>query len=434
VRPSSVMISRRNVLALAGVAGVAGLAGCGNGLGSEGTMSLIRSELTRAPERATARAAAVAAVSAFSAEVFAAVTGSSAANLVCSPYSVAVALGMAVQGAHGATARQILHVLHGDQSAALADGLNSIDLTLAGRSGAVPGTDDKDKRVELTFASSLWGQRDVSWSRPFLDVLAKDFGTGMRVVDYAEAEAARSAINAWVSQQTRGRIKKLVPAGVLSVDTHLVLANALYFKAPWQTPFKIRRTREAPFHRLDSSTADAKLMTGVGTRYARGPGWVAVDLPYARRQLAMTVVVPDTGQFTAVQAGVTGDWLTDLLTALEPAPIEVSLPRWTSRSQLDLKDALADLGMPLAFADGADFTRMSAQVSLKLSAVLHEGFIAVDEAGTEAAAATGVVAETTSLFIPGRSVVADRPFLYVIHDVPTRTPLFLGRVLDPTAT
>jgi serine protease inhibitor len=430
------MISRRNVLALARVAGVAGIAGCGKNDGMQGSISLIRSELDRAPEQVAARAGVVAAVSAFGADLFTAVAASEQANLVCSPYSVAVALGMTVQGARGSTARQILDVLHSDQAAELAAGLNSIDLALAGRSGPVPGSADEEKRrrVELASANSLWGQREVSWARSFLDVLAKDFGTGMRAVDYAEAEAARSAINAWVSKQTHDRIKELVPAEVLTADTRLVLANALYFKAPWQKKFASSATREAPFHRLDSSTVDAKLMTGTGTRFTAGPGWVAVGLPYAREQLAMTVVVPDTGRFDEVQKAVTGRWLTGLLTALEPTPVEVRLPRWTSRSRLPLTDTLAELGMPTAFTDAADFTGMATQLRLKLKAVLHEGFIAVDEEGTEAAAATGVVAHPTSLVVPRQTVVADRPFLYVIHDVSTRTPLFLGRVLDPTAT
>jgi serine protease inhibitor len=394
-------------------------------------MSLIRSELHRSPERAAARAAAVAAVSAFSADLFTAVAASEQSNVVCSPYSVAVALGMTVQGARGTTARQILDVLHCDQAAELAAGLNSIDLALADRSGALPG--DDGRRVELASANSLWGQRELVWERPFLDVLAKDFGTGMRVVDYAERAAASSAINAWVSRQTHDRIRDLVPAEALSVDTRLVLANALYFKAPWQTPFRASATQEAPFHRLDSSTVDAELMSGTGARFGAGPGWVAVDLPYAREQLAMAVVVPDTGRFLAVRDAVTGQWLTDLLTTLASTPVQVRLPRWTSRSNLPLADTLAELGMPTAFTDAADFTGMTTQLPLELDAVLHQGFIAVDEEGTEAAAATAVVAQTTSMVVPRETVVADRPFLYVIHDLPTRTPLFLGQVLDPTA-
>ena len=400
-------------------------------------MELVRSDLPRAGGKPAPRAAAVSAVSAFSAELFAALARSSKANLVCSPYSVAIALGMTVQGAKGDTAAQILKVLHGADAVELADGLNAIDLALATRSGAVPDPNGgKARRLELASANSLWGQRGVGWQQSFLDVLARDFGTGMRVVDYRAAEAARSAINAWVSEQTRARIPELIPAGLLDADTRLTLANALYLKAPWQTPFEPEMTRRAPFHRLDGSTVSTDLMSAAaGNRFASGPGWVAADLPYARGELAMAVVVPETGRFAEVEKSLTGEWLTRLLTGLRPAPVQVGLPRWTIRTQVELRQVLAGLGMPLAFTVGADFRAMTTQVPLEIAAVVHEGFITVDEAGTEAAAATAVVMRVVSgMIAPPRSVVADRPFLYVIHDLPTGTPLFVGRVIDPTAT
>jgi serine protease inhibitor len=401
-------------------------------------MDLISSDLPRASATQAARQAAVSGVSAFSADLFAAIAGSGSANLVCSPYSVAVALGMTVQGAGGVTAEQILDLLHAGDAAWLADGLNGIDLALAARSGPVPGSDGhKAERVELATANSLWGQGGFRWQQPFLDTLARDFGTGMRVVDYHRApEAARAAINAWVSQQTRTRIPKLVPAGAIDADTRLTLANALYFKAPWLTPFEPGMTRRAPFHRLDGSTVSTELMNATaGNRFASGPGWVAVDLPYARGEVAMAVVVPDEGRFAEVQKSLTGEWLTQLLTGLQPAPVQVGLPRWTVRTQVGLADTLAGLGMPAAFTDAADFSAMTTQAPLKISAVVHEGFIAVDEAGTEAAAATAVMMTLASGMVARpRSVVADRPFLYVIHDLPTGTPLFVGRVLDPTAS
>jgi serpin B len=350
---------------------------------------------------------------------------------------------MTVQGARGDTAAQILDVLHSSDAAALAEGLNAIDLALAARSVAVPGPGPGRGRgggdaqqIELASANSLWGQRDLAWEQPFLDVLARDFGTGMRVVDYVGArEAARSAINDWVSQQTHSRIPKLVPPGAIGAGTRLILANALYFKAPWQTPFGSANTRKTPFHRLDGSVVSTDLMSArAGNRFTSGPGWAAADLPYGRGQLAMAVVVPETGRFAEVERSVTGEWLTRLLTGLQRSPVQVGLPRWTFRTQVELGPALAGLGMPLALTDDADFGAMTTQAPLKISAVLHEGFIAVDEAGTEAAAATAVAIRLSALAAEPRSVVADRPFLYIIHDVPTGTPLFIGRVLDPTAT
>jgi serpin B len=398
-------------------------------------MDLVSSDLSRAAQASDAMPSTVAAVSAFSADLYGSIAGSSGANLVCSPYSVALALGMTVQGARGSTAEQVLDVLHSTDAAALGAGLNAIDLALASRSGTIPGPQGEPARlVELASANSLWGQRGVHWQQPFLDVLARDFGTGMRVVDYAKAEAARSAINTWVSKQTRHRIPELVPSRVLTADTRLTLVNALYLKAPWQSPFDPALTRKAPFHRLNASSVSADLMQSTtATGFADGPGWRAVQLPYAKRQLAMTVVIPDTGRFAEVEKAITGEWLTGLLTGFRPEPVDVRLPRWTIRTQAGLTDVLAGLGMPVAFTEAADFSGMTSEEPLQISAVIHEGFITVDESGTEAAAATAVVMRAMGAMLPSRTVVADRPFLYLIHDLPTGTPIFVGRVLDPTA-
>jgi serine protease inhibitor len=385
---------------------------------------------TSAVDRSAAAATAATALSAFSAELFTTLAPSSTGNLVCSPYSVAVALGMAVQGARGATAAQILDVLHSADALALADGLSAIDSALTADSGSAWNSAE----IEWASGNSLWGQRGVRWEQSFLDVLARDFGTGVRVVDYQQTAAARSKINDWVAQQTRQRIPELVPPGALRADTRLTLVNAIYLKAPWQKPFPGGGTRDAAFHRLDGSTVTSRLMDGtVGTRFAGGPGWEAVDLPYAGAELAMAVVVPQAGRFAEVERSVTGEWLSALLADLRPGPVRVRLPRWTSRTQFDLAGVLSGMGMPIAFTDDADFSAMAAEEALKVSAVLHEGYIAVDEEGTEAAAATAMVMRTLSVAAEPRLVVADRPFLYLIHDLRTRTPLFVGRVLDPTA-
>jgi serpin B len=359
-------------------------------------------------------------------------------NVVCSPYSVAVALGMTVQGARGATAREMLDVLHGDDAAGVASGLNGIDAALSRRPGEVRVLGEPG-RVDLAAANALWIQAGVTWRRELLDVLAREFGAGLRTVDYRnEPEAARQAINAWVSQRTRERIPELVPPGTVGDLTRLTLVNALWFKAPWQTPFEQHHTRPRPFHRLDGSRVEVDLMRELvyAAACVEGEGWQAVVLPYAGGELAMTVIVPDAGRFADVERSV-GAWLPQVLGRHTPEPVDVGLPRWTSRTGTELTAALKRLGMPTAFSDTADFTGFGDFTSdepLQIGAVVHEGFVAVDEAGTEAAAATAVVMRAAGAMLSPRTLVADRPFLYVIHDQPTRTPLFLGRVLDPTRT
>ncbi len=228
-------ISRRHLLALLGAATVTATAGCGGdpaGPGSGPGFDLVRADVARAT--AGDAAAAVTAVSGFTADLYGRLApAAGSANLVCSPYSAFVALAMAAQGARGATVREILAALHSSAAGALADGVNGLDQALAKRAGTTRDAEGNEVVVELASVNSLWGQKDLAWRKPFLEVLAKDFGTGMRQVDYrTAAEPARQAINGWVSGQTHRRIPELIAAGLIDPMTRLVLVNALYFKAP----------------------------------------------------------------------------------------------------------------------------------------------------------------------------------------------------------
>ena len=281
------------------------------------------------------------------------------------------------------------------------------------------------------------GQAGTLWQDEFLDALARHYDAGLRLVDYVnDAEGARLEINAWTADQTHDRIPELVPADVLTELTRLVLVNAIYLKAPWEEPFDPALSRQAPFTRADGSTVSALMMHGSmrSAGFSSGPGWRAVDLPYAGSQLAMAIVLPDEGNLTAYERALDGDTMARLLTGFEPTRLALDLPRWTFRTQASLGEMLAELGMPTAFTTSADFTGMTTQAQLLISHVLHEAFIAVDEAGTEAAAATAVVVvELSSAQVDPITMTIDRPFLFVIHDVETATPLFIGRVDDPTA-
>lgn len=269
-----------------------------------------------------------------------------------------------------------------------------------------------------------------------MQALAADYGAGMQVVDFvADAEAAQRAINAWVAEQTRDRIPELIPTGVLDQLTRLVLTNAIYFKAPWQSRFFEEQTAEAPFHRLDGSQVSAPFMAQrTRFRYASGAGYQAVELPYEGRELAMAVIVPDAGSFGEFERGLTAERLAEVLEKLEPAEVQLRFPRFEFRTQASLSQVLSALGMPIAFTEEADFSGMSEQGrDLLISEVLHEAFIAVDEEGTEAAAATAVDVAVEALPPEPVELTVDRPFLFLIRDAETGVVLFLGRVVDPTA-
>lgn len=403
------------------------------------SLDVMASDLAREEVPPREAAAAATAVQDFTGDLFGVLAaGSSTGNLVCSPYSVLCAVAMARTGALGRTATEIDAVLHAPTPApqALNTSLNALDQLLSSRAGTIRRTGLPDAEISIDVANSLWGQRGVAWEQDFLDALARDFGAAMNLVDYrTDADGARRTINAWVSDRTHEKIPDLLAPGVLDAMTRLVLVNAIYLKAPWAMPFMEGATTDAPFHTDAGGSLRVPMMRGEDRSlpYQEGDGWVAVDLPYLGGKLAMAVVVPDQGTSGALAASVDGAWLRRVLGGFTSTRIRLSMPRWKFRTSAELTPALRGLGMPTAFTDAADFGGMTSEAELSIAAAVHEAFIAVDEEGTEAAAATALVMGVTSVQQPGRAVTVDRPFLFVIHDVQTSTPLFVGRVVDPTA-
>jgi len=396
----------------------------------------VRSLVARAAGDPVRARGVAAALQAFTADLYRLLSRSDR-NLVCSPYSVAMALAMTRTGARGRTAAEMDRVLHAPALEQLNSGLGAEDALLEKRSRTVRRADGSTAKVELHVATSLWGQRGVAWRSAFLDALARSYGVGMRLVDYRKPEAARLRINGWTGDQTHGKINDLIPEGALTELTRLVLVNALYLKAPWEHPFDTSRTHALPFIRTDGSTVTVPTMrTEIhGARYARGRGWEAAELRYAGNELAMTVILPDRGTLQALQTDLDGDQLAEILRA--PAlvgALDLRLPKWTLRTAASLNGTLAALGMPTAFdRRTADFAGITSDEQLCISQVMHEAFVAVDEAGTEAAAATGLGISTSSAEPLAVAMVVDRPFLFVIHDLPTGIPLFIGRITDPSA-
>jgi serpin B len=386
------------------------------------SVALVRSDVARAAGDAGAAAAAASSITALAGTLYGELA-KQPGNLVYSPYSISVALAMTVNGARGKTADEMRSVLHVRDLETFNGGLNALTQRLEGLAG---------KHLALDTANSLWGQAGVRWEGAFLDTLARDYGTGLRTVDYERAtEEARRLINRWTADQTHDKITEIIPPGVLDEMTRLVLVNAIYLKAPWLTPFEEHATEDLPFHPTDGDTVSVPMMGGAEEAFARkrGDGWNAVRLPYDGGGLAMTVVVPE--DLGALEALIGQEGLDALLDWQPDDGVTLRLPKWRFRLQSPLDEILEHLGMPTAFTTAADFTAMTHDAELMISAVLHEAFIAVDENGTEAAAATAVVMRDTSARIGGDELVVDRPFLFVIHDVQDNTPLFVGRVLNP---
>jgi serine protease inhibitor len=427
------MLTRRQTVQALGAAGVAAplLSACSDSSGNrdvaDGTdLRLVQADVEQSAGDPGAVAGVVDAVRAFTLDLWAQLP--STGNLALSPYSVAVALAMTANGAHGATARAMNDVLHVDSLATYNAGLSALTQELAALAGPVEVAGKKSE-VELSPANQLFGDASIRWRREFLTVLAKMYGAGMRTVDFVgAAERARSLVNGWTAQQTHERIPEILPTGSVDTTTRLVLVDALYLKAAWASPFDRTETTTGGFHRADGTVVDARLMaTDDGTASVSGLQFRGARLRYAGGRLAMTVALP-----TGSEADALRELMHSGLTAQAGRGVHLVMPRWTYRVQTGLKDPLERLGMGVAFGEGADFAAMTTDARLAVSDVLHQTFVAVDEAGTEAAAATAVVMRELGLQVTPEQLVLDRPFLFAVHDTAHGTPLFVGRVADPS--
>lgn len=357
-------------------------------------------------------------------------------NLVFSPSSIVTALAMTYAGAAGTTADEMAKVLHfaleGD---ALHQAFNSLDTTLESRSFEQKSPEGKVEGVLIKTANSLWGQKDTVFEQIFLDTLAANYGAGIRLVDYrTAAEEARKAINAWVAGETDDKITDLVPEGALDAMTRLVLVNAVYLDATWAAQFDPKLTADRPFTTLAGDRVDVPMMLQqYPFLYGSGDGWQAVELPYVGDQVAMLVIVPDEGRFSEVEGTVAAGLISEAAASLAPGTeVTLTIPKFEFRTQAGLKSALAALGMTTAFdPSSADFSGMTREEALFISDVIHEAYIAVDEEGTEAAAATAVVMRTAAMPPEVVELTIDRPFLFTLRDRETGALLFLGRVTDP---
>lgn len=353
-------------------------------------------------------------------------------NRVVSPASIALALDMAFAGARGETAAEMARVLH------ITDG----ELLHRGAAALLARWNDPSRDAfTLKVANRLFGERSLAFDPAFVALTSARYGAPLEPLDLlADPEGSRAYINAWVEEQTRERIRELIPEGAL-VDAALVLTNAIYFLADWQTPFSPNRTRDAEFFADGVRSVEVPMMHRIGMmRYAEADRVQLLELPYRGGEIAMTVVLPREREgLNAVEAELDSDRFSRWVSSLEPRRVDLALPKLRLEPEATgLARVLRSLGMPTAFSRDADFSGMSTEAAgrLHLSEVFHKAFVEVYEQGTEAAAASAVVVTPTSAPIaPETPIVfrADRPFLFFIRDVESGAILFMARVVNPAA-
>ncbi|MCC6704034.1 MAG: serpin family protein [Thermomicrobiales bacterium] len=377
----------------------------------------------------------------FALELYQEIRAANEGNLLISPYSVSLALAMTFAGAAGTTAEQMANAMNfaidaGDLPAAFRD--LTADLTERGTADDDP--DEGQTARTLSVANAIWGEQTFPFNDDYLNVLSEEFGAALNLVDFkGDPEGARIEINDWIAEQTNDRIENIVPEGAITPDARLVLANAIWFYGAWLRDFNPEFTSDDEFTLLDGENVTVPFMHQQERfDYAQGEGYQALELPYAGSGFAFTLVMPDEGTFEEFDASFDADTMKRIVNEFEWTEIILSLPSFSFEFGASVADALKALGMTDAFDDGlADFSGMvggETDERLFISDILHKAFIALDEAGTEAAAATVVIMEGASA-APSDPIQVDidRPFLFAIRDTVTGAILFLGRLLSPEA-
>ena len=375
----------------------------------------------------------VAGNSAFTFDLYQALRGAEG-NLFFSPYSVSLALAMTHAGARAETERQMAETLHYTlPQAQLHPAFNTLDAALSSAGQVDEGGED-EAGFQLNIANAIWGQEGFAFLPEFLDTLAENYGAGLRTLDFAQnPEEARVTINNWVSEETEEKIKDLIAQGVLGSDTRLVLTNAIYFNGKWLFQFDPELTFDGDFTLLDGSDVVVPMMSlEEDLRYGEGDGYQAVALPYRGANMSMIFVLPEMERFEEVETALSAEFLNGVIDGLEWQHVDLTVPKFTFESEFALSKTLSEMGMAEAFSEAADFSGMTGGRDLFISDVIHKAFVAVDEEGTEAAAATAVVmAEMAMMPQEAIEMRLDHPFLFFIRDDDSGTILFAGRVLNP---
>ena len=352
-------------------------------------------------------------------------------NVTLSPMSIAIALAMVEPGANGDGLSQLHDVLNIDDPERFHASMNALERDLEARVPSEFGPNNDPGEITVRIANSAYLQEGFPFEDAYLDAIGTNYGTVLNEVDFRpDPDAVAHEINDWIAEQTEDRIVDLIGDGVLTESTVLTLVNALYLNASWIAPFEESRTTEEAFSLLDGTTTQIQLMNGSGGSSARGDGWVGATKSYTGG-LRIQFILPDEGRFEEV-AGRLPAVFEDYSEVVTDGT-RLRIPNFESRTTTELKDPLEALGLTAPF-EGGNLLGIANTPTLAVGDVLHETFVAIDEQGTEAAAATVVLFSAFSgPPSPPVPVILDRPFFYRITDWFSGTTLFIGQITNPNA-
>jgi serpin B len=346
-------------------------------------------------------------------------------NILFSPYSISTALSMTYEGARGETAEEMEAVF---------GFLEDPSLRLPSVARIYNTLNEEDREYALHTVNALWIQQGYPVVEDYIDAIVDYYGGDVNALDFiAEPDESRVTINEWVEERTNDRIKDLFPSGSIDGNVRLVLTNAIYFKGDWLYEFDEDATSEEEFHVSPTSTVMVDMMNlrDETFNYAEIDELQILELPYTGEDVSMLILLPKEGHMGDIESQLSAERLGEWVELMEGAAVNVYLPRFTFETKYFMMEDLAEMGMPTAFTDAADFSGMNAEDQLFIDKVIHQAFIEVNEKGTEAAAATGV-SIALSAAIQEEVFLADHPFVFLIRDVDTGVIMFMGRVTDPS--
>lgn len=347
-------------------------------------------------------------------------------NIFFSPISISLAMGMTYAGSDGETKAQVAKALYfplDDKS--FHKEMGSIQKSIAGKS---------TKGVEISLANQLWVDKSYKFDCSYLKLASKSYDAPVQLMNFrTKPDESRQEINRWVEQKTKNRIKDLLPSGSISDITTLVLTNAIYFKGQWANKFEESKTQDGDFTLLNGSKVKSRMMNANGKyKVYQGNDLKIIELPYVGDSFSMLVLLPnENSSIKSLEKGLQQKELNHFIDLMTDSDVRLSLPKFKFESGYELKPILSTLGMPIAFSNQADLSRMSGKKDLKIDEVFHKAFVEVSEEGTEAAAATAVVVVRKSFSIP-IDFIANRPFLFIIRENASGNILFIGRMVNPT--
>lgn len=355
-------------------------------------------------------------------------------NLFYSPTSISLSLAMVFLGSRGNTAEQIAKAFkwYGHE-------FEDVHLALKSLQEAVQ--ESEHDNLELKIANRIWGDSELEETAEFRESSLEFYNAPISKVDFKESsERSREAINNWVEQYTARKIKGFLPPQSVNQDTRLALINAIYFKGTWLHAFQQEKTHHAPFYTSSDleSVVEVEMMlrTSKHNFFTDEENYCKViELPYSGNDISMFIVLPnEINGVSRLEKMITTEMMSVWIMSAQNSTVKVSIPKFILSQHFELKKVLSKLGVNDLFQPGiSDLSGLSSVESLYVSHVIHKAHVDVNEQGTEAAAASGVIVQKRSIDLHPE-FHADHPFLFFIYHKSSRAVLFIGRVKRPKVT